>query len=121
MRGIPPLRGGEGGIKGDVDLVGEAFYYIPYLITSQIIIIGDIVFVFLQVGVYGCIVMGVYIILYVIIILLGWIAFRTLKENSSHRVEREQFENKSFSGLMRVALERVQDYVFRLLVVEKTF
>jgi hypothetical protein len=34
----------------DADLIAEAFYYIPYLITSQIIIIGDLVFVFLQVG-----------------------------------------------------------------------
>ncbi len=34
----------------DVDLIAEAFYYVPYLITSQIIIFGDIVFVFLQVA-----------------------------------------------------------------------
>ncbi len=33
----------------DVDLIAEAFYYVPYPITSQIIIFGDIVFVFLQV------------------------------------------------------------------------
>ena len=75
----------------DVDLIGEAFYYIPYLITSQIIVIGDIVFVFLQIGVYGCIVMGIYIVLYIFIIVCGRVAFQIMKENSSHRVEREKF------------------------------
>ena len=55
----------------DVDLIGEALYYIPYLITSQIIIIGDIVFVFLQVGVYGCIVLAIYIVLYASIGICG--------------------------------------------------
>lgn len=75
----------------DVDLIGEAFYYIPYLITSQIIIIGDIVFVFLQVGVYGCIIMAIYMVLYIVIIICGRLAFQIMKENSSHRVEREKF------------------------------
>jgi hypothetical protein len=104
----------------DVDLIGEAFYYIPYLITSQIIIIGDIVFVFLQVGVYGCIVLGIYVILYLLIAVCGKLAFEIMRENSQHRVVREKFSKRSLSGLMRVALERVHDYVFRLLVVEKT-
>jgi len=47
----------------DVDLIAEAFYYVPYLITSQIIIFGDKVFVFLQVGVYACIVLAIYVLL----------------------------------------------------------
>jgi hypothetical protein len=104
----------------DADLIAEAFYYIPYLITSQIIIIGDLVFVFLQVGVYGCIVLGIYIIAYAVIGACAKVAFAILRENSGHRVEREKFERRSLSGLIRVALERVHDYVFRLLVVQRT-
>jgi hypothetical protein len=88
----------------DVDLIAEAFYYLPYLITSQIIIIGDIVFVFLQVGVYGCIVLGIYVITYIAIAICGKVAFDILRENSSHRAEREKFEKRSLSGLIRVAL-----------------
>lgn len=59
----------------DVDLIAEAFYYIPYLITSQIIIIGDIVFVFLQVGEYGCIILGIYIIMYIAIFICGKVTY----------------------------------------------
>jgi hypothetical protein len=69
----------------DADLVAEAFYYIPYLITSQIIIIGDIVFVFLQVGVYGCIILGIYIFMYLAILLCAKTAYEVLCENSGHR------------------------------------
>ncbi len=63
----------------DVDIIGEGFYYIPYLITSQIIVIGTIVFTFLQVGVYGCIVLGIYIIMYISILICGKIAYNTMK------------------------------------------
>lgn len=75
----------------DADLIAEAFYYLPYLITSQIIIIGDIVFVFLQVGAYGCIVLGIYIVIYIAIAACAKVAFVILRENSGHRAEREKF------------------------------
>lgn len=63
----------------DSDLIGQAFYYIPYLITSQIIIIGDIVFVFIQVGAYGCIIMGIYIIMYIFIGICGKLSFTIMR------------------------------------------
>lgn len=69
----------------DADLIAEAFYYLPYLITSQIIIVGDVVFVFLQVGVYGCIVLGIYVVVYAAIAACARIAFWILRENSGHR------------------------------------
>lgn len=69
----------------DADLIAEAFYYLPYLITSQIIIIGDVVFVFLQVGVYGCIVLGIYVFVYAAIAGCARTAFWILRENSGHR------------------------------------
>ena len=72
----------------DVDLIAEAFYYVPYLITSQIIIFGDIVFVFLQVGVYGCIVLGIYVLLYIVIGFCAKIAFDIMRKNSGSRARR---------------------------------
>lgn len=69
----------------DVDLMAEAFYYIPYLITSQIIIIGGIVFVFLQVGAYGFIILGIYIVMYLSILFCGKTAFEILYEDSGYR------------------------------------
>ena len=74
----------------DVDLIAEAFYYVPYLITSQIIIFGDIVFVFLQVGVYGCIVLGIYIVIYIAIASCAKVALEIMRENSGHRARRER-------------------------------
>ncbi len=72
----------------DVDLIAEAFYYVPYLITSQIIIFGDIVFVFLQVGVYGCIVLGIYVLLYIVIAFCAKTAFDIMRENSASGARR---------------------------------
>jgi hypothetical protein len=68
----------------DVDLIAEAFYYVPYLITSQIIIFGDIVFLFLflQVGVYGCIVLAIYVLLYIVITFCAQIAFDIMRKRS---------------------------------------
>lgn len=35
--------------------------------------------------------MGIYLVLYVAIIVCGIVAFQIMKENSSHRAEREKF------------------------------
>jgi hypothetical protein len=57
---------------------------VPYLITSQIIIFGDIVFLFLflQVGVYGCIVLAIYVLLYIVITFCAQIAFDIMRKRS---------------------------------------
>lgn len=66
----------------DVDLIGEAIYYIPYLIISQIIVIGVIVFVFTYTAVYGCIILSIFIIMYILIGICGKLALQTMRLNS---------------------------------------
>ncbi len=74
----------------DVDLIAEAFYYVPYLITSQIIIFGDIVFLFLQVGVYACIVLSIYVLLYIVIAFCAQFAFDIMRKDSASGARRKK-------------------------------
>jgi hypothetical protein len=66
----------------DVELIGEALFYIPYFIISLIIVIGVIVFVFININEYGCVVLGVYIFFISIIGISGRMAYLGMKANS---------------------------------------
>ena len=63
----------------DLNLIGEALFYIPYFFVSAILVVGIIVFVFLNVGGYACIIMAIYIFLWAGIALMGYLAYYRMK------------------------------------------
>jgi len=63
----------------DVDLIGEALFYVPYLITSIILVVGALAFTFIYVSPYSLIVIGVYLVLWIGIALTGYIAYGNMK------------------------------------------
>lgn len=67
------------------------------------IVIGVIVFVFLNVGKWGCIVLAVYIFFFIAIAVCGVFAYQAMRRNSRRMAEREKFEKQSLASLMKTA------------------
>jgi len=63
----------------DVEVIGEAVFYFPYLIISLTLIIGIIVFIFINIDKYGLIVLGTFLFFITTIILFGIYAYRLMR------------------------------------------
>jgi len=63
----------------DVDLIGEALFYVPYLITSIILVLGALAFCFIYVSPQSVIVVGIYLVLWIGIAVTGYIAYGSMK------------------------------------------
>ena len=72
----------------DVDLVGEAIYYIPYIITSIILVLGAVGLTFIYVSPYAVIVVGIYLFLISMILLIGRFSLHNMKLSRRRVAER---------------------------------
>ena len=54
-------------------------FYIPYFITSIMLILGALAFTFIYVSPYSVIVIGIYLILWTLIGITGWFAYKNMK------------------------------------------
>lgn len=100
-------------------MIGEAVYYLPYMIISLSLIIGIIVFIFIYIGKYGAIALGVFVAIILSLVILGKIIFYKMDKTYGKREEREAIERNAFKYLLKLSFERVMDYTFSYLVQAK--